>query len=35
VRAPVALGGVAVQADREQELSGLDSEARGKTVVVR
>ena len=35
VRAPVAFGGIAVGADREQELSGLGREARGKTVVVR
>jgi hypothetical protein len=35
VRAPVALGGNAVRADREQELSGFGREARGKAMVVR
>jgi hypothetical protein len=35
VRAPVALGAVAVRAEREQELAGLGGEGGGEAMVVR
>jgi len=35
VRAPVALGAVAVRTQREQELTGLGRDARGQSMVVR